>query len=373
MNFKEAFEHYKAGTATGEERACVEQELEKNRLISEYLAEDFTFEVPVADIPAGELKNVKKSIRKRSRNIAAVTIVIIAALTLLIKFALIPLLNSLYIDPTAREINGFTYDIDFSLVAYTELHFPGYYYGGTIIDNTGIGQYNMTLYRYDLTKGEEEFVSASLDRNIMTAPYSFTLSNLPVNIFARASTPNYSLDRENREAYEKELEELPDYMNVTAAVSFSEDLTMEQLIDFMNRGNVSCMWAGIRNSPDGVQRYPLCGMDLTGAGVIYEDVNDTYPAFELSNISGKETLSAADYETHFTSLLRFLADHPEFLNILKPDTDHAGYYQSVLDYVTENGVKTYGVMVQGSASEILALRDNENVSQLWPLNAEIVF
>ena len=41
MTFKEAMEHYRAGTASTEERKLVEQELEKNQLIAEYLDEQW--------------------------------------------------------------------------------------------------------------------------------------------------------------------------------------------------------------------------------------------------------------------------------------------------------------------------------------------
>jgi hypothetical protein len=36
MTFREAMEHYRAGTATEEERQMVEQELEKSQLIAKY-------------------------------------------------------------------------------------------------------------------------------------------------------------------------------------------------------------------------------------------------------------------------------------------------------------------------------------------------
>ena len=40
MRFEELLKKYKDGTATPEERAAVEEELEKVRLIEEYLAEE---------------------------------------------------------------------------------------------------------------------------------------------------------------------------------------------------------------------------------------------------------------------------------------------------------------------------------------------
>ena len=52
MNFETAFAHYQAHTATAEETALVERELEKYRLIEDYLAEQELPELP-ADAAAG--------------------------------------------------------------------------------------------------------------------------------------------------------------------------------------------------------------------------------------------------------------------------------------------------------------------------------
>ena len=373
MIFKEAFEHYKSGIATPEEAAYIEQELEKNQLLSEYSEDDFNFNPESESAPAEELKKVKKSIRKRSHSIIVISVAIVVVLALLANFVAVPLLNNLYYNPMTKENDIYSYDIDLSFTAYTELHHAGYYYSNTLIENTGIGKYSMTLVRANASTGKPEYFTATLNKNHFTMPYSYSASFLPMNSFARASTPVYNFDSEEKERFIKELKALPDYMNVTAAVSFSEDLTMDQLINLMGNSKVNFLWTGIRNSPEGVQRYPLCGMDLTGAGVIYEHINDKYPAFELSACSDNRSFSASDYETHFTSLLRYTIDHADFLNALYANKNEASYYQSVLDYVTENGVKTYGVLVNGSAADILAMMDSGTVSQIWPLDAKVTF
>jgi len=373
MIFKEAFDHYKIGAATPEEASYIEGELEKNQLISEYLADGFNINLESEESTTKELDKVKKSIRKRSRNIIAISVTVVVALALLVQYAAGPMLNQLYYNPMTMETDEYAYDIDFSMIAYTELHQAGLYYDGTVIENTGIGKYNMTLMQYNLATGEQEFLTASLRKNHLTIPFSFTANNLSMNIFSRASFPVYDLDPETKQGFIRELEQLPDYVGVTAAVSFSKDFTMDQLIEMIGSSDALFLWAGIRNAPKNVQRYPLCGMELTGSGPVYEKINDDYPGFELSAGSSNDTPRASDYERHFTSLLQYSIDHPEFLKALKADSDYATYYPSVLDYVKENGVKTYGVMVKGSAKDILALMDGGNVSQIWPLNADVSF
>ena len=57
MNFETAFAHYQAHTATAEETALVERELEKYRLIEDYLAEQ---ELP--ELPEGDLTKTRASL-----------------------------------------------------------------------------------------------------------------------------------------------------------------------------------------------------------------------------------------------------------------------------------------------------------------------
>ncbi len=373
MVFKEAFEHYRAGTATPEETTYIEQELEKNRLISEYLENDFDVNMEHDEAPVEELKIVKKSIRRRNRNIIAVSVAIVAILALLAFFVARPLLNNLYYNPMTKNYEKYAYDFDLSMVAYTELHQAYYVYDSTIIENTGIGKYTMTMFRSNISTGKQEVLSASLNKNKLTLPYTLTTSNISVNIFSRASYPEYHLESATKESYIKALKEIPDYMRVKAAVSFSKDLSMDELIDLRGKTKVSFLWAGIRNAPEDKQRYPLCGMELTSSGIVYEEINSKYPAFDLSSIRGKMAYSASDYEAHFYSLLNYTIDHTEFLNAINPEQNAVSYYQDVLDYVKKDGVKTYGVMVVGSAADILAMMDTGIISQIWPLEAEVSF
>ena len=66
MNFETAFAHYQAHTATAEETALVERELEKYRLIEDYLAEQELPELPedAAAAASAETKAVKRRLKE---------------------------------------------------------------------------------------------------------------------------------------------------------------------------------------------------------------------------------------------------------------------------------------------------------------------
>ena len=83
-----------------------------------------------------------------------------------------------------------------------------------------------------------------------------------------------------------------------------------------------------------------------------------------------EQPSSQLYESHFKSLLDFQLDNLDFLELLDDTFDYKKYYQSVLDYVDENGVKTYGVVVTGSPEEILKFCEEENVCKIYINNVD---
>ena len=65
-------------------------------------------------------------------------------------------------------------------------------------------------------------------------------------------------------------------------------------------------------------------------------------------------------EHHFKSLLRYSADQVEKGRGIVPYDDEE-LYSEILDYVEENGVKTYGVVVTGTPQMLLELMDHEQV------------
>jgi len=372
MEFKDLLQKYKDGTASVEERAAVEAELDRARLIEEYLAEEFAPADDFAPVDTGEFDRVKKSIKRRTRRIimAAVSVAVVLAILAVsvLQPAIVGWLNSRYLDPNAAEYSEFLTDFDLSFTAYTELHHPGYIYAGSVVKNTGIGEYEISVRRHDHAM-ELEFMTMYLDKGEMTLPSEFHFSEPAANIIAKASYPEYHhFSTPEQVALTREkLESLPDYITVTAAVSFDEDITMAQLCDFMEGTDVWFRWAGIRNSPKDVQRYPLCGMELSGSGWVMDFVNDDYANFEMSG-AGREP---EDFEQHFKSLIAYLRDNPEYIQSFMTEQSFDYYYDSVAEYIEENGVMCYGGVVQGTGAQLLELMDMDNVIQLHIMEADL--
>lgn len=371
MTFKEAFEHYRQGKASAEELMLVEEELEKNRLIAEYLDEELTGseDIPAAayDIPTDpddDIIKIRRGIRRRGVWIILISLILAAALAAGVWMLGIPALESLYWDPRESSY-GINYqtDIENMLSAYMELFCPRMIIAGANAEKTGFASYDVAVQIWDpVSMGRADTDFITVKKGELKIPSAF-FSYCSMNIFDKATYPYYSFEESVTENTRKSLEELPDYISVVAAVSFKEDKTMDELVELqesLKEGHIS--WAGIRGSAEDEQLVPLCGMQLFSSGVVREFVNNDYPFFE---IKGQERTGEI-LEQHFISLLKYSADRAEEGRGFDIESRTGeSYYRYVLDHVLENGIMSYGCFVIAPPSVILELMDREEVSQVY--------
>lgn len=372
MTFKDAMAHYRAGTASEEERALVEEELEKNRLIAEYLDEAWDDSTIAEDVPVQEMKAVRNHLRRRNVIIVLTSLVLTAALLLGVVYVGIPAAESLYWDPNTRELGlEHSTDLEMTIAAYAELLCPDLNIATVHATHTGFASYDISIQYWNSHKGGDSlFSSARLEKDELTFATGFIRME-SINIFERASYPVYSLDAMAKTGIYSKLSDLPDYVTITAAVSFAEDKSMEDLVDLQNRlENAYIGWTGIRNSPENEQLLPLCGMDPYGSGTYRKGYDDRYPCLDSKSM----VATAQNLEEHFTSLLRYSADQVAKGEGI-PEYGHSGdcYYTEVLDYVEENGIYSYGCYITGSPKAILALLDSGEITQAWVEDAWINF
>lgn len=376
MNFKEVFEKYKNKTATPEEIKYVEEEIEKNSLIFDYLNDqnDMDIDLDITE-DKDELKSIKKSIRKKNSLLLIISVLIMITILVVYNFSK-PLLNNLYYDPMKRTYDDYSYDVDICLEALYELHFPGMMNGGSIIENIGPGDYDITIFRNYFLSSQREDFSATLKKGKLSIPLNFW-SNVPVNVFHKASIPYYSMSKKDLTKTKEYLETLPNYINAKVYISFSDDLSMEEIASINNEyeEDLQVIWTGIRNADKYSQKFPLIGFAPSGMGFIFDELNSFYENFELySDLKSSENdINAIGkiYESHFKSLLKFQIDQSKFWDTFEYKSINTEYYESILSYVEENGVKTYGLIVIGSPETILDLSENEYVSQIYLENLNL--
>lgn len=361
MTFREAMEHYRSGTATEEERQLVEQELEKNQLIAEFLDEQWDEKFPVPTAPIEEMRQVRKTLRRRNVMIVLTSLVLAAVLLLGTIYIGIPTAERLYWDPDTTSYGRATStDLELMLAVYAELFCPDMTIISATSDRIGFARYDISIQYWNLFRGGDNlFASATIEKGVLDIPDG-VLRSCPVNTFDRAT---YPFDRSSENPKEElaelkvTLEQLPEYISLAAAVSFPEDKSMAELLEFQSSlQDGSIGWAGIRSSPLDEQMIPLFGMQINSSGSVRREANEYYPCLD---IKGMET-TAENLETHFKSLLQFSADQVQ----AGRGIDVHGNYTSVLEYVEENGIYSYGCFVYGSPETFLALIESGAVSQV---------
>lgn len=364
MTFKEALNHYRDGTASAEERQWVEQELEKSQLIAEYLDEQWNEPMIASIAPVEEMKQVRKTLRRRNLSIVLTSLLLSAVLLLGTIYVGIPTAESLYWNPATTNY-GTPYSTDFELMlaAYAELFCPDINIAAATESKTGFATYDISIQYWNTYRGGDcLFASGTIEKGELHLPMGL-LSHVPVNIFDRATYPFYAAEEGRQQTIYDKLSDLPQYVTVVAAVSFLEDQSMEEVLTFQDSlmdGHVG--WTAIRTGPLDEQMLPLCGMNLSQWGTPRGEANQYYACLDTKSVE----ITPENLETHFQSLLRFSADQvAQGIGIPKESRMGQCYYTDVRNYVEEHGIYSYGCYVSGTPETFLALIESGSVSQVW--------
>ena len=312
--------------------------------------------------PDSELLKIQKTIRRRNRKTVFVSVVLAAVLLASSVWGIIPMVEELYWNPDEAAYKECT-DLEVTLDAYTELFAPGYNTTLVTYHRTGFAGYELRI-RLASTAQDEVFTArGSLERNILLLDEFLDSPEGKYYAISRRVLPDVRPAPSETEALRERLRSLPDYVRLEAAVAFSEDLSMEDLVKFWENGmrhSMDITWVAVRAMESVVDPLdhtgkwiPQCGMDPFTGSRIYPGVDLDYRCFNKPDSSEPEQL-----EQHFISLLRYSADQMEKGRGIA-HCGHETLYDEILDYVEENGVKTYGVVVAASPQVLLELLDND--------------
>ncbi|WP_368645092.1 anti sigma factor C-terminal domain-containing protein [Alkalibacterium putridalgicola] len=402
MNFEELLARYKDGTATEEEKAIVESELEKYASIEDYYAE----QLPDEFMDSGETnkedstdksfetENINKMVNRRLGKVVLVSVLIIIFLYVGIFYGLSNIVDQFYYDPTevtqSDEEDFYQTDFSFDMDAYISLNMPGYVNSSfTIQESKGFGTYetgyflkdlftqNDTLHFVDVKRGRpENFYGGIFDRIprfSIREGFDDVYSPLPEDASEQTlDVMEISKQQINNKTI-KYIEELNNLSYASMTIAFDEDLTMSELYQLIEEyPELDFKWAGVRTTEPGKRWRDDQPMHLIG---FVPDTNaepsssmepdpEKYPLFSLDDVwldanGAPEEFFPEAYETHFTSRLSWLKDREEFVRIFDYNADKTEFYADSLNYVEENGVETYGVLVYGTAESF-----SENLENL---------
>lgn len=363
MTFQELLEKYKNQTATPEERKQVEAELKKYNALTEYLLEqDVDMEGEDLAGHQEELQKIDRSMKKWGRRIIAIAVVI-ACVVMGALTAFQPAISKvIWYDPTEQDLQQYSYDISCHLAVLAELTMPEVQMESVMITEKGWGQYDLQVQQREWSSGEYLWEDGTVTRGkiqLKSNVYQYSV----INAFSRGTAEfGNSVMTESAKA-KAALADLPEYMQMEAYVSLGKDWTMEELENFAAQQDGYLGWVGVRTSPEDQQFLPLMGFDADSSGYIWDHVDEAYPFYELS--MHEDVPLAEAWEKHFLALLQYSIDHQDFYARLNQSNDHGSTCQMVQEYVTENGVKTYGFLYYGTPAEMRKLLENEDVEGIY--------
>lgn len=390
MNFKELLDRYKNGTATEEEIKLVKREIEKYEAIEEYLAEKMDLDfisLKEDEKLKEETIGIKKSVNRRLRRVVIASVSIVLAIILGIFFIISPIVDSFYYNPTEKLIGGkYSNDIFYDLTAIIELNYPSRVLTiHSYIERLGFGSYSVNYKVKDTFTRQEIPISFKLERNHIryTLLDDATDASYHYAGFMTVWEPDSFISEEYWEQKRRvmdHLRKLSPASYVSAYITFEEDLTMEELWELKQDYNeddpiqVNIVWVAVRTSAKGVKAEYITGFktDLNaGVRTNYVPDKEKYPLFQLGDLYHEEnnrvirakSLFPTAYETHYKSLLKYLVDREEAVKVLEFEKKYE-YYKAALNYIEENGIKTFGVLVYADAEDLIKFVENNPVKTL---------
>lgn len=367
MDFETAFAHYQSNTATAEEMALVERELEKYRLIEDYFAAQALPELPEDDaLAASETKAVKRRLGRRTRNTVLMAAAAMLAVLLLLQCAVSPLLN--------RRVYGGAddhLDFDAAMTALTGLYMPLGIYVGSSLSHTGFMTDTVSLQFSDLTGSTRFGVRTGLTLRLGALGRLSASDLLPLH-YALIGYFTPTLNADGTEAAptdycQQALADMSDQLTVTSAVQFTDRLSADELAALMARHPELTFLSG-KVGNEGVYTPQSLFCSLTPAGISFGDeLEADYPGFTLphTNITG------AALRQHFEALLQCLIDHPAAARSAAMMGNEAHNYKRLLQDVQDTGLQFIGVWVQGSPSALLSLMDETCAKSISNYEAHI--
>ena len=129
---------------------------------------------------------------------------------------------------------------------------------------------------------------------------------------------------------------------------------MEELVAFKDAyPMMRITWVAIRATEPTSEWTTVCGMSPFNGGPVFDGMYRDYPYFNIASVH-----DSGQVEQHFKSLLQYSSDQVNKGRGIARYDDW-NIYQNTLDYVEENGIKSYGVVVMGTPEHLLEVMDHE--------------
>lgn len=375
MTYKEKLARYRNQTATPQETAEIEADLEKYQAITDFLLEEEgSMDLPPSVEQETEHKKIIQAMRHRSGKIVFLAMVCACVVMIGLYVAMPTISRKIWYDPQTNTMSEFSSDLTCSIAVLAELTMPDIMMESVKVTPLGLGRYSIQVRQTPrIDPFTSDWVSGTITRGKIQMLSDFW-QYPAANSFWRATTgfaeeaPGADRLILDCDTAKEILADLPEEYVLQAYISLSEDWSMEQLAQVketvMQDGTLG--WVAVRCVEEEQQLFPLLGFQADSSGLILDGVDALYPYYELSN--HKDTPLAESWRRHFEALLQYSIDHAEeYARFTGDSTERLGTHTApqTQDYIAQNGVYTYGFVYQATPKAVSALLEQDGVAGVY--------
>ncbi|GAB6108991.1 anti sigma factor C-terminal domain-containing protein [Fusibacter bizertensis] len=411
MKFEERLKNYQLGLLDEDEKAKLEDEIEKYRAIEAYLLNDepnFEDELfnrkddanlncneniadSVVNADTDDNKNkieaelhfnkrIKKNVNKRFVKMGVVVALVLIVLYIAVMYAVPNIVNLFYYNPVHHTAGDPYEDVFYDLKAITSLTEPGYETSFVNVNKQGYGKYKLYVVYKDLFTYQNIFTEESIDKNmrLTTRSRDFYGTDMQISQFYEKydDYPRELFMLGNKEENLNYMDKLSSVAYVATYVTFSEDMSLEQLERYQEKyPKLKFAWVNVKTEADPNSQSMYLGFS-PNVNSSYGDkiLFDKFPYFQLNdwhyNTDAFFTESYPwneGYAEHFKALLGYVADRGSAIDQI--DTQFrltSSKAKDALEYVNTNGIALQGMLIYGETEDLLVyLKEDQNVEYIF--------
>lgn len=395
MTYRDLLELYKAGKLDDKTKQEVEQAIEKQDAISEYLFDESDFpnlEEETQENEQGQeddarlLSVIRKSIRAAFIKMGIIVGVCVLAVLLGIVFILPHAVSLIYYDPdeivgrNEQNENLTTTRMSLDLAVYSEMFLPGRYRTEVDVQPEGYGEYVIRIPETWTIDGRRETTVGKLTRgelllyneNILRLPTgnAFILpENVEGMVLIDGETGKPVGPGGNWKDQYQSLESLDDDTWYIGYVSFRELTaygTFEQWFESQQFQQAGVWCAVALEDETGGYHAENMGFNYCGLRTQMYFDNEKYPylsCMESENAEHFDPRDEAIVTEHFISMTKYLEDHPQVSKMFGGSEIRSE--KGDLERLRENGMNLYGFAIIAKKDALMQLRDDAAVSYIY--------
>ena len=358
---------------------------------------------------------VNRSIRRAFRRLASAVLALTLAVVLFLQFCLPRIVSSFYYDPS-KDAGAGQNQMSMDLAVYSELFWPGRIRTQVNAESKGYGKYDISIpqtvsYNRSFTNVSGEIVRGKLklyDTNVLKAPTGNCFAWFQaIGDLSRPLTEIWGDDDTveiynvcaagTRQQARETLESLSDTEKYIGCVSLNRMMDYEEFMEWLDgQEELGNVWCAVKTndpaefideetgSTEQIFRADNIGFVCDPAqstAFIWDE--ERYPELflwntpltEESGITGekgsgwreaeKKLKTEENARQHFISLLTYMADQEEFLDMMQTGEGQREELLFAADYVRENGVTVYGFAAVMDKETALKLEEMEEVYEIY--------